>query len=205
MSGRRRAASLPCRRLDVNQDVSETWIARLDRAFHFMRDMVPFADGDIPIYADVKIDIKAKTHLAYETFFHLAHARHRGGRIANKIDNFASRGGVHDLVQSWFQQPVAVGGDNGAGEKRRPIVGPQPWFTPNEGNRNPRESCDRDQRVNAMMPGIGLDGSALDVTSKMNDVTVPAFFYQNRCDENDKGKGCWRMMREEQLAHTLGG
>ena len=55
------------RRLDVDEDVGDAWIAFLNGPFYRVRDVMAFAHRNAPIDFDVKIDIEAQTHFANQT------------------------------------------------------------------------------------------------------------------------------------------
>src|SRR5438132_5068168 len=81
--------------LDVDEHVSDPRIAILNRTLDIVRDAMSFADRNVAIHPNVKINIKTEAHLADETFFDLDHTRHRSGGVLNGIDNGAAWGRVH--------------------------------------------------------------------------------------------------------------
>src|SRR2546421_347122 len=114
---RRRATRLQFpRRLDVDQNVSDTGVALLDRAFDLVRDLMTIAHGNIAVNADVKIHVKAHAHFANERLLDFDHAGNRRSCPPNEFDNLALRGRVHNLIKRRSHYPDAVPGDHGAGK-----------------------------------------------------------------------------------------
>ncbi len=83
----------------MDEHVGNPRIGALNRILHRMRDVMAFAHGNVFIYANVKIDVKAQSHFADETFFDLRNARHRRGRVANGRYNFTARRRIHDFAE----------------------------------------------------------------------------------------------------------
>src|SRR5207244_3956870 len=153
---------------------------------HDMSDVVAFADRDVCVHTNMKIDIKTESHLADETLIDFEHAWCGGGRAADQVDNVAARRGVHDLIKSRPQEPDAIGGDECAGEQGGPIIRALPRCAADQRNTDPHESGDRRERIRAMMPGVGLHRGALSAATEMNDASVPKFFHYDRSDEHDQ-------------------
>ena len=87
----------------MNQDVGSPSVTFLNRPFYLVRDVMAFAHGNVAVYFHVKIDIKAQAHLPDEIFFDLNYPWDSSRSAAHTIDNFSTRGGIHNLGQSWAQ------------------------------------------------------------------------------------------------------
>ena len=86
-------------RLDVHEHICDAGVALLDRRLYSMRDLVAFMYGNVSVHSDVKIDVIIQAHLTRVTFFHFNNTRNRAGDGENRFDDFASRRGVHDLME----------------------------------------------------------------------------------------------------------
>ena len=137
---------------------------------------------------DMQVDVKLQPHFADETFLHVQHSRHRGRRRTNRLDDHAARRRIHDLVQRGIEQAPAIGRDQAAGEKRRPGVRALPILPAEQRDRDADKSRDRSERIGPMMPGIGLDGGALErVTPPPNDAEKD-LLHEHDDDEDDEGE-----------------
>src|SRR6266478_2269937 len=190
-------------RLDVHQHVSDTRVALLDRAFHAMRNLVAFMHGHLAIHSNVEIDIKIEAHFSGPTFLNLNDARNGSGSLANGLDELRARSGVHDLVKRGAQKPDAIRRDDGAREKRCPIVRALPALATNQRYRNANKRGSRRKRVAAMMPGIGLHGCALHVAADPVDVTEQKFLYHDYHYQYPERVRSRTMVRQKDFAHTL--
>src|SRR6266480_2116498 len=118
-------------RLDVHQHVSDARVALLDRTFHAMRNLVAFVHGHLAIHSNVEIDIKVEAHFSGSAFLNLNDARNGSGSLANRPDELRARSGVHNLVKRGAQKLDAICRDDGAREKRCPIVRALPALATN--------------------------------------------------------------------------
>src|SRR5947209_19493022 len=148
-----------------------------------MRNLVAFMHGNAAVHSHMEINIKIQTHFAGPAFLNLDNARYRSGGPANGSNKFTARCGVHDLKECRAQQADAICGDDGAGEKRRPIIRALPTTAADQGDGDADECCGGRKRVAAMMPGIGSHGRALDVAPDTVDVTEQNFFYHDYHDQ----------------------
>src|SRR4051812_153180 len=55
-------------RLDMNENVSDHRVSRLDRVLHLMRDLVPAPHGQIALNHNMQIHVVIEPHFANETF-----------------------------------------------------------------------------------------------------------------------------------------
>ena len=170
-----------------------------------MGDAMPFAHGNSAVHADMQIDIENESHLANKTFLHLPDAVDRAGCLLHQAHDGPARGGIHDLLQSGFEQAIAVDGDQPAGEESGPAIGTLPAFPADEGGGNPNERCRRGERIGAMMPGVCLHGGALDVAAHPDDVAIHQFLDDDHDHEHDEGKGRGSVMRHMNFPHALNG
>ena len=166
----------------MDKHVRHTRIVLLDCRFDLMRNLMSLTHGNAVLNADVKIDIKIEPHFAHPAFLNLDDPGHRSRRPANRPDNFTARRRIHYLVQRGSQKPNAISGDDGAGEKRRPIIRALPTTAADQGDGDADECGGGRKRVAAMMPGIGLHGRALDVAPDAVDITEQNFFYHDHHD-----------------------
>src|SRR5438105_15484987 len=148
-----------------------------------MRNLMSLAYGNAVLNADVKIDIKIEPHFAHTAFLNLDDSGHRSRCVANRPDNFTARRRVHYLVQRGSQKPNAISGDDGAGEKRRPIIRALPTTAADQGDGDADECGGGRKGIAAMMPGISLHGRAFDMAPNAVDVTEQNFFYPNHDDQ----------------------
>ena len=168
-----------------------------------MRNRVPFMYGNVAVDSDMEIDIKIQPHFAGTAFLHVNHARDRSGGLANGRDNFAARRGIHDFIKRRSQKPNAICGDDGAGEKRRPIIRALPTTAADQGGGDADECGGGRKRVAAMMPGIGLHGRALDVAPDTVDVTEQNFLYYNHYDQYPERERRRSVVRRKNFAHAF--
>jgi hypothetical protein len=87
----------------VHEHIGDSPVGFLNGPLYFVRDVVPFAHCNARIYPHMKIDIKAQAHLPNETLFDLNYTWDSYRSVSHPIDNFSTRGCIHDFVQSWAQ------------------------------------------------------------------------------------------------------
>ena len=164
-------------RLDVHEHVRDAFVTFLHRTLHSMRDAVAFAHGNIAVHADVKIDIKLQAHFTDAWFFNCLYAIDGTRGPLYHIDNFSARRCVHDLSQCRPQQACAISRDYRTSKQRSPIICATPFCAADKRDGNADECSCRNDRVDAMMQGVGFDGGAIDITAEAIHVTEPDFFH----------------------------
>src|SRR5207245_5197864 len=137
---------------------------------HLMRDVVDVANRNIPVHANVKIDIKFQTHFANKAFVDLNYARNRFRRLAHRFAYFAARRGVENVLERRSEQTYADCRDDEANKNGRPMIRALPFLAANQRNRNANERHRRREHVSPMTPRVRLDGDAFDGTAKTHDI-----------------------------------
>ena len=191
------------RGLDVNKHIRNARIGLLDGSFHLVRNVMAFAHGDTAVYFNVEIDIKVQTHFSHQTFIDLDHPRNRGSRLADKIDNFAARCGVENIVQRGPEQTHADGGDDEANKNRGPVVRASPFFAADQGNRNSNKRSHGRENIGTMTPCVGFNGEAFDGTAKADYVTEESFFYGDDREKHRQSEGRRRAMWQRNCPSAL--
>jgi len=186
----------------VDKNIGDADVSRPNHILHFVRDVVSGAHGDRASDAKVQIDVEMQAHFANETFFHFANTFDSCGRAPNPLAHIAARRGVHDFVQRWRKQSVAVCRDERAGEKRRPIIRALPTFASDQCDGNSDESSDRGQGIKAVMPGVRLHRRAFDIPAQPNDRAVEHLLHNHDHDQHHERERRGRMMRGEYFPHA---
>src|SRR5205807_4212198 len=111
----------------MDEHIGDPWVALLNRAFYLVCDVMPFPNRNVAIDFDMEVDVETQAHFADEALIDFNDAGNRRCRLADTIDNGATRSGIKNFVKRWPQQPHADASNYETNENCGPIIGAPPF------------------------------------------------------------------------------